>query len=163
MELRAVTAAALKVTLCTNICRDSNYVLDGITEEAYGSRRNDWCGSKGRVPNAMISESLLQVINLTSHLIKWVWSPGIAGNWQEDKLAKRAHSPSISLLAPAARAASCSLPSPDVPRKPATSRILLLGQGDVSYLQVPPFTTPSTIALSSGYTIMQLLSLWHKP
>ena len=74
-ELNAAIAAGLKVTQRTVIFGDSGCVLDNVKREAYKWRCNGWCSPKGRVPNSMLWDALLQVIDSNPHLIKWVWSP----------------------------------------------------------------------------------------
>ena len=90
VELKAAIAAVLKVTHRTVIFGEPKYVLEGFEGEAYKWRRNCWCGPKGPIPNSMLLEVLLQVIDST-YLIKWAWSPshqGILGNEQADELVE---------------------------------------------------------------------------
>ena len=94
------------------------------------------------------------IIHLTPHL-KWAWSPshhGIPGNEQADPLAEKGlcmhpHYRSMSTPSHPPPAAAGLLQSIDVPRKPSTSRILLLDEEGVSCLQDPLFLTPSTVTL----------------
>ena len=76
---RATIAAVLKVTQRTVIFGDSKYVLDSVKGEAHKWRRNGWCGPQGPVPNSMLWQALLQVIDSTPQLIKWAWSPSHQG------------------------------------------------------------------------------------
>ena len=156
VELKAAIAAVLKLTQRSVIFGDSKNVLDGVKGEAYKWRRNGWCGPKGPGPNSMLWEALLRVIDSTPHLIKWAWSPshqGIPRNEQADRLAKKGrcmhpHYGNMSTLSHPPPAAARLLQSPDVPRKPSTSHILLVDEEAVSCLQAPLFPTPSTVTLS---------------
>ena len=86
-------------------------------------------------------EALLQMIDSTLHLIRWVWSPshqGIPSNEQADRLAERGRRMHpffvISISSPPPVGPQFP-PSLDVPRRPVASCVLLLDEEDIVPLQ----------------------------